>query len=357
VTLSDASQGSTTADASFTGGTDCVDIGASIGTTTTVQFTIAAATPFNFSGSLSSSGVQSEGQGRVSYSLARTSSPSATIFDQTQGLSPNISGTLQPGTYQYRVHGDASNDFACSKSGTETDSFNYNVHLNVGTAPPSNTSPPSISGTPAVGNTLTCLEGSWTNSPTGFTYQWNRDGAPIAGATGQTYVVQAADQGHTLTCTVTASNAAGSSSPSTSAGLLVPLPPAAAAAKCRLSSTGKVKVVRTKGSRRRRPSISGGTLPVRVTCDEAAAAKLAGNLSDTPPRKRHGPKPRTKHFRLATINTTVRAGVTAVLNLKLSATQVKDLLHGAKESADLTLTANNANGAGRATARISRLRT
>jgi 5'-nucleotidase len=38
-------------------------------------------------------------------------------------------------------------------------------------------------------------------------YQWNRDGTPIAGATGTTYKVAAADAGAELTVTVTASKA------------------------------------------------------------------------------------------------------------------------------------------------------
>jgi hypothetical protein len=40
----------------------------------------------------------------------------------------------------------------------------------------------------------------------GFTRQWRRDGVNIAGATGTTYVLQAADVGHVITCRVTATN-------------------------------------------------------------------------------------------------------------------------------------------------------
>jgi hypothetical protein len=80
---------------------------------------------------------------------------------------------------------------------------------------PANLFLPGLSGTPAVGQTLTCSPGSWSGSPTPtFAYQWQNDGAPIASATNSTYVVGAADQDHTLSCRVTATNSAGQASAS-----------------------------------------------------------------------------------------------------------------------------------------------
>jgi hypothetical protein len=86
-------------------------------------------------------------------------------------------------------------------------------------APPANTAPPSITGTPRVGETLTAQNGTWTNTPTSFTYQWQRctaAGPPcanIAGATQRTYEVVAADAGSTLRVRVIAANADGASQP------------------------------------------------------------------------------------------------------------------------------------------------
>jgi hypothetical protein len=75
---------------------------------------------------------------------------------------------------------------------------------------PVNTAPPVASGTGIVGQTLSCTQGTWSNAPTGYAYQWQRNGVTIAGATTSTYVLVTADGGTMVTCLVTATNAAGS---------------------------------------------------------------------------------------------------------------------------------------------------
>jgi hypothetical protein len=85
------------------------------------------------------------------------------------------------------------------------------------TAAPVNTALPIISGTAQVGQTLTCTQGTWSNSPTSYTYQWNRAGTAISGATSTTYIPVTADIGSTLTYTVTATNAGGSTSATSAA--------------------------------------------------------------------------------------------------------------------------------------------
>jgi uncharacterized protein (DUF2141 family) len=74
---------------------------------------------------------------------------------------------------------------------------------------PVNTAAPTLTGTPKLGQTLTCSTGTWANNPTAYTYAWLREGTPIAGQTGSTYVVQSADVGHSISCQVTAGNAGG----------------------------------------------------------------------------------------------------------------------------------------------------
>lgn len=104
------------------------------------------------------------------------------------------------------------------------------VRLSLGALPPAPASlvAPSVSGTPAAGQVLTCEPGTWSGSPTGFTITWLRDGQPIAGATGATYVVSAGDRGSAISCRVVATNPGGDSAPVTSAAAAIP--PAAAAA-------------------------------------------------------------------------------------------------------------------------------
>jgi len=85
-------------------------------------------------------------------------------------------------------------------------------------AAPVNTAPPTISGTTTVGQTLTASNGTWSNSPTSFAYQWLRcngggnNCAAVANGTQQTYTLVGADAGHTLRVKVTATNADGSAS-------------------------------------------------------------------------------------------------------------------------------------------------
>jgi hypothetical protein len=75
---------------------------------------------------------------------------------------------------------------------------------------------PTITGTVAQGQTLTASSGTWGDTPTAYTYQWQRCDATgatcadVAGATASTYAVTAADAGATLRVNVTASNRFGS---------------------------------------------------------------------------------------------------------------------------------------------------
>jgi Carboxypeptidase regulatory-like domain/Regulator of chromosome condensation (RCC1) repeat len=143
--------------------------------------------------------------------------------------------------------------------------------------PPINTKAPVIFGNPTVGETLSCATGLWTGIPTPtFIVQWLRDGVPIVGATGDSYQVQRADEGSSLTCQVTAKSTAGEMT-ATSTGLAIPASPAAPIATPRPAATSTtptttrptsspLPVVTIVGSG---IVVSGSSLSVHLTCDDA----------------------------------------------------------------------------------------
>jgi thermitase len=95
-------------------------------------------------------------------------------------------------------------------------------------SPPVNSGLPVVSGLAQVGQVLSASTGSWSNSPTGYGYQWLRCGsgcAAISGAAASSYAVVAGDVGSTLEVTVTASNAGGSGSATSAATAVVQAAP------------------------------------------------------------------------------------------------------------------------------------
>ena len=82
--------------------------------------------------------------------------------------------------------------------------------------PPANTALPALSGTVTEGQALSASNGTWTGSPTSFSYKWEdcdasgANCAAIAGATAASYTLTAGDVGHTVRVVVTAANEGGS---------------------------------------------------------------------------------------------------------------------------------------------------
>jgi hypothetical protein len=107
---------------------------------------------------------------------------------------------------------------------------------------PANLIAPSITPTSAQSHQiLTCANGSWSGTPTLYTYQWRRVGSPISGAIAQTYYLQSADVGQAISCQVTGINGAGASSPATSSNSVTPTADTTApAAPTGLSASGSV---------------------------------------------------------------------------------------------------------------------
>lgn len=76
---------------------------------------------------------------------------------------------------------------------------------------PVNTVAPVVSGTNQPGNEVTVTTGTWTGTmPITFAYQWRANGVDIPGETIEDLLLDAGDVGASITCRVTATNAAGS---------------------------------------------------------------------------------------------------------------------------------------------------
>ena len=127
--------------------------------------------------------------------------------------------TLKPGDVNHtiRVQETASNG-----GGTSAPAQSAPTAV-VFPGPPVNETAPTISGTAAQGDRLTEHAGTWFSlTPASVALQWDRcDGAgagctPIAGATGSTYTLGAADVAHTIRVKETASNAGGAGNPASS---------------------------------------------------------------------------------------------------------------------------------------------
>lgn len=131
---------------------------------------------------------------------------------------------------------------------------------------PVNTAAPAITGSADLGKTLKASTGTWDRSGLAFSYQWLRDGAPIAKATSASYPVVAADQGRTLSVQVTAASDDAATS-ATSAPVTVRVASLAVAVPSKVLATTKDSL-----------KVTVRVLPVRngVVADGPVTIKVAG---------------------------------------------------------------------------------
>jgi len=102
--------------------------------------------------------------------------------------------------------------------------------------PPTQIDVPAVTPmTATVGDALTCTTGNWEGEPSGYAYLWSN------GATGESYTTVAADAGTSLSCTVTATNAAGSTVAATSNAVPVSAAAGAMAATASTSSSASAE--------------------------------------------------------------------------------------------------------------------
>ena len=177
----------------------------------------------------------------------------------------------------------------------------------VTTGPPTASSPPTVSGTPQDSQLLQTTTGSWTGSPTGYTYQWLRCDSSgttctsIAGATGAGYSVTSADLGSTIRSQVTATNSAGSASAqSTQTATVSAAPPVNTAAPAASGVPSKGQLLTTSnGSWKGTTPMSDGYQWLRCDSSGANCASIAGATAST------------YTLGVADVGSTVRSQVTA----------------------------------------------
>ena len=156
---------------------------------------------------------------------------------------------------------------------------------------PAITAAPALTGTAVVGSALTCSQGSWSHEPTYLLYQWLRSGTVIAGQTGATYTLQAADLGSSITCSVTAGNGAGALAASSNA-IAVPKPLVVAGASA---------------------IVKGNVAMLKLTC--TGGGTCTGTLKLTA-RVRHGR--RTTNVTVGTARFTIAVGKSATIHVRLT---------------------------------------
>jgi hypothetical protein len=76
---------------------------------------------------------------------------------------------------------------------------------------------PKITGTVKVGQTLAVSRGTWSPTPSSYSYRWYRSGVAISGATSSTYKLTSSDKGKAITVKVTAKKSGYTSKSMTSA--------------------------------------------------------------------------------------------------------------------------------------------
>lgn len=190
---------------------------------------------------------------------------------------------------------------------------------------PAFTSNPVLGGGTTVGSTLSCSTGTWSNNPTSIAYAWQRGGVAIAGQAGATYVVTSADQGTSLTCTVTVANAPGSVSATSNA---LAIPTAAAVTPITTPAPPEESTPTPKPSPATatgKATAKAGTVTLTLKCGGQVACKGSLKLVYEAKSKGENGKTTVKKITIGSASFQVPAGKSKAIKVKLTK-QGKSLL-------------------------------
>ena len=146
----------------------------------------------------------------------------AALFNQWLTENPHLGASVVIATQQHIDGVIAEND--------PSKTHGYELGL----VPPEPVEPPVNVDIPAIWQEeqrMRCTMGNWENEPTSYDYQWVQDGTLNIGANDDTLPLLASNDGHTITCVVTATNDAGSTDAPPSNSLLYTAPTVATSAE------------------------------------------------------------------------------------------------------------------------------
>lgn len=148
------------------------------------------------------------GGGSVTYEVRHLSN--GEVKSTLAGYAHVAADDTETGTAQWRaVESGGSNDGATSWQTVASGTITYPA--------PSNTVAPSVSGSTGLGDILSVTQGTWTGGGIAYSYQWQRNGSDISGATASSYMIVTADDAASIRCVVTATNSGGAVSANSNA--------------------------------------------------------------------------------------------------------------------------------------------
>ncbi len=169
----------------------------------------------------------------VAFTDTSTNTPTSWLWEKNDGSGwVNFAGTP---TVQNPTEVFATGTWSVRLTATNAGGSNTKTRTNYITAtqpvPVNSVAPAVTPSSGLIGDTFTSTTGTWSNTPTGYSYQWKLDGVNV-GTDANTYAPVAAGS---LTCTVMASNSGGPGTPAVSNAVTVSAPAASGSTRIGLA--------------------------------------------------------------------------------------------------------------------------